>query len=299
MSSAENAAPIVVGVDGSPDSLHAVDWAAGQAEYHTCPLRLVHAYRRPVAALPAVAVPVGAPAKESERMLVQAREQVVASHPDVAVSTVQREGTAPHVLLEESKDARLLVVGREGLGRIAELVLGSVSLETAMHARVPVAVVPYAWQPPVQPYGRIVLGVDGSKNCEAAIEYAFDAALTQGAELLAVYALDELPALTDAWPTQRDSARVDAELNRVLTESLARWRERYPDVVVATEGEVLQPAVALERHAARADLVVIGGRGHGAVTGALLGSAARSILRHIDRPVVIVHAGATATGEAS
>jgi nucleotide-binding universal stress UspA family protein len=34
---------------------------------------------------------------------------------------------------------------------------------------------------------------------------------------------------------------------------------------------------------------VIGGRGHGTVTGMLLGSVARAILRHVDRPIIVVH----------
>ncbi len=47
--------------------------------------------------------------------------------------------------------------------------------------------------------------------------------------------------------------------------------------------------MALAKYADATDQVVIGGRGHGVVTGALLGSQARAILRHVAAPIVVVH----------
>lgn len=281
--------PVVVGVDGSEYALAALDWAASWAAEHGWPLRLVNAYQSYVAAMPAAAVTLPPPTEESAKILAEARERVEAAYPAIPVTAVQREGAAPSVLLRESEQARLVVVGREGIGRIAELVLGSVSLEVASRARVPVVVIPASWEPPAEPFARIVVGIDGSENCQAAVEYAFATAVEREAELVALYAWHQPSRWPEGWPLGSNEPRFKADYDRILGGAIAPWRDKYPQVKVSTVTEVDHPAVALERHAVTADLVVIGGRGHGTVTGMLLGSVARTILRHLDRPIVVVH----------
>jgi nucleotide-binding universal stress UspA family protein len=281
--------PIVVGVDGSEDALRALDWASGTAARHGWPLRLVHAYQSSVAGLPAISVTLPPPIDEARTILTEARDRVASTYPELSVSVVHGEGPAPRVLLRESESARMLVVGREGLGRVAELVLGSVSLSCAMRAAVPVAIVPASWQPPPTQHGRIVVGVDRSANCEAAVRYAFEEAKDRDAELVALYGWSQPSRWPEGWPVLADGPRGDSALERVARASLEAWEEKYPEVAVSLVGEATHPAVALRKHAAEADLVVIGGRGHGTVTGMLLGSVARAILRTVDAPVVVVH----------
>jgi nucleotide-binding universal stress UspA family protein len=283
---------VIVGIDGSVDALHAVDWAADEAARHRWPVRLVHAYHAPIAALPAVMATLPPPIDASARIRSEARRRVADAHPDLTVAVVHREGPAPSVLLGESEQARMLVVGREGLGRIAELLLGSVSLACATRARVPVAVIPYAWKPPATPHGRVVVGVDGSPNCEAAVQYAFQTAADRGSEVVAVHAWHHTTrwpeGWPDGWPPGTDTQPFLSNLDHMFAESMAQWSQKYPDVHVTTATGVGHPAIVLERYVAAADLVVIGGRGHGVVTGMLLGSVARAIVRHLDRPVVVV-----------
>ena len=290
MSNTEHNRLVVVGIDGSTDSLHALDWAANEAAEHDWPIRLVHAYQPVIAAMPAVAVQLPEATEESERILEHARQWVSSDHPDLSVSSMSVEGPAPRVLLEASKRARLLVVGREGLGRFAELALGSVSLACASRSDTPVAVIPSSWEPPAQPYGRVVVGVDGSANCQAAVQYAFEAATERDAELAVVFAWHQPTRWPEGWPlTSENKPRYPADYDLIISESIAGWREKYPNVTVTTIAEAEHPAEALARQAADADLVVIGGRGHGTVTGMLLGSVARAILRHVDRPTIVVH----------
>lgn len=289
MSNTESNQPIVVGVDGSQDSLRATDWAAAEADRHGWPVKLVHAYQRVVAALPAVAATLPAPVEEATRYLTEARDLMVAEHPGVPVSVAQQEGQTPRVLLEESEQGRLLVVGREGINRMSEMVLGSVSLACATHSKTPVAVIPAAWDTPAEPYGRIVVGVDGSANCEAGVRYAFETAGERRAELVVVRAWGLPTRWSDGWPAELNKASIEAEIESELLEWLTGWRDKYPDVAVHAVTEYAKPAAALAKYAAQADQVVIGGRGHGAVTGALLGSQSRAILRHVAAPVVVVH----------
>ncbi len=290
MTNSEFIKPVVVGVDGSDDALRALDWAADEAARHGWPLRIVHAYQTYPLAMAGVWAEVPSPpVEESERILTEAQERVTRNHPNLEVSTVHHEGPAPAVLLRESSRSRMLVVGREGIGRVAELVLGSVSVAVATRAKVPVIVIPGAWKAPDTPYGRIVVGVDGSANCEAATHFAFELAAERDAELVAVYAWQQPARWPEGWPIGPDRPRYQDEYDRVLAAATERLAAEYPDVKLVTVGDVDHPAEALARHAATADLVVIGGRGHGTVTGMLLGSVARAILRHVDRPIAVVH----------
>lgn len=289
MTNSESTRPVVVGVDGSDYALHAVDWAVAEAARHGWPLRIVNAYQSYAKATTGVTLPLPSPPEESRRLLLEARDRVARSHPDLETSTAQHEGTAPAVLLRESAGARMLVVGREGIGRLAELVLGSVSAAVATRATVPVVVIPPTWTADSEPFGRIVVGVDGSENCDAAIGYAFEMAAERGAELIAVYAWYQPARWPEGWPLAADRPRFTEEYDRILAEAVAPWVSKYPQVALTTVSEVDHPAEALARRSADADLVVIGGRGHGTVTGMLLGSVARAILRHVERPIAVVH----------
>lgn len=293
MSNTEKVRPVVVGVDGSQDALLALDWAAAKAAAHGRPLQLVYVYHVIPTAWPADAGTRPVPTETGERVLAQARERVAAAYPELDVAVTQREGRAPQVLVQESRDASMLVVGREGIGRVAEMVLGSVSLAVASKATVPVAVIPGSWKPPASPYGRIVLGIDGSENCKAAAKYAFEAAAEQNAELVTAYAWHQPWNRPDDWPLGTEDPHVKADVERALAAVIDDLQKEYPEVPVDVVAEVEHPALVLGRVASKADLVVIGGRGHGAVTGMLLGSVARAILRHVDRPVIIVHQDAT------
>jgi nucleotide-binding universal stress UspA family protein len=59
----------------------------------------------------------------------------------VVVGVDGSAASAAERLLEESEDARMLVVGRRGTGRVLCTVLGSVSSALVSHARCPVLVV--------------------------------------------------------------------------------------------------------------------------------------------------------------
>lgn len=74
-----------------------------------------------------------------------------------------------------------------------------------------------------------------------------------------------------------------------LAEQLAAWRSRFPDVEATEVVASGHPAAVIKEHAVDADMVVISGRGHGEVTGMLVGSIARAVLHHVDRPIAVVH----------
>lgn len=284
MSAAIVTPPLVVGIDGSESALVALDWAAEEAARNGWPLRLVNAAEQY-----AIEVTTRLTGREAaEAMFAEARERLAArGHGDLEVATVSRYGAPRRVLLHESADARALVVGREGIGRFEELLLGSTSLALTTHADVPVIVIPEGWRPSPRERRVITVGVDGSERAQHALEYAFMTASAWKADVVAVFAIDRpSPVLGETQPVDAEGK---AEATRTLAEQVAGWRAKYPDIKVTEVVEMGHPAAVIKENSADADLVVIGGRGHGVVTGMLLGSIARAVLHHVTRPIVVVH----------
>jgi nucleotide-binding universal stress UspA family protein len=126
--------PIVVGVDGSDCSLHALDFGAEEAALRGAPLRIVCAWDVPTAAYAVSAYPkeileeilVGIE-EEAKAVVAKARARVAELNPALTVKTKLAKGHPTTILLKEAKDAALMVVGNRGRGGAASLVLGSVS----------------------------------------------------------------------------------------------------------------------------------------------------------------------------
>lgn len=275
--------PLVVGIDGSEAALIALDWASDEAAANGWPLRLVYVAERYAAHVSTMVV-----GREiADAVFAEARQRLRGrGRRALEVTAVMRHGSPRRVLLREASRTRGLVIGREGAGQFAELTLGSTAFACAMHARVPVTVVPRSWRPRRSGERTITLGVDGSPRCRAVIEYAFATASRQGARIVAVFAVRRPePVLT---PEQAVDSEGETKAKRILAEQLSEWRSKFPEVRVTEVVEAGHAAAVIKQHAADADLVVVGARGHGTVTGMLLGSIARAVLQHVDRPVAVV-----------
>lgn len=136
---------ILVGVDGSASSRTALTWAAAEAAEHQSDLVVLNVWER--ALLPPIGGPsvpqhdAGDPSKLAADNLVQVIKEVLGDDPPVLVQPLIKPGNPAEVLIEESQDAALLVVGTRGRGGFAGLVLGSVSQHVAAYAKCPVAVI--------------------------------------------------------------------------------------------------------------------------------------------------------------
>jgi nucleotide-binding universal stress UspA family protein len=136
---------VVVGVDGSAESATAMAWAARYAKATGATIRAVMAWHFPGAVGTG---PVGlAPASvsgEVEQAKQSELDKAIAAGFGAADLTVERKlvyGRAAQVLIDESKDADLLVVGSRGHGGFTGMLLGSVSTHCVTHAACPVTVV--------------------------------------------------------------------------------------------------------------------------------------------------------------
>ena len=138
---------IVVGVDGSPGSQVAVEFAAREAAAHGAMVRLVSAWEVPPTVLSSGGVPLDiydSFEAEAREMLADAAARVRELEPAVDVEQRVVEGHAGNKLVDESETADLVVIGRRGHGGVTEFLLGSISHQVADHARCAVVIVPPA-----------------------------------------------------------------------------------------------------------------------------------------------------------
>ena len=139
---------------------------------------------------------------------------------------------------------------------------------------------------------RILIATDGSDAALEAIDFGLELAHEQGSEVTfvhvtapvewAVYPFGPLDAIPDEAPVVEDDDVLRVALDRAAASG-----------VVAHPVSILgDPVLELPAYAERmnADLIVIGSRGLGGVTSALLGSVSKGVLKHANRPVLIVRA---------
>jgi nucleotide-binding universal stress UspA family protein len=282
---------IVVAVDGSPASNAAVVWAARDAAMRSIPLTLVHAVVTPTAAYPPVPYPDSLLVKledEGRRNIAHALKLAEDAMPERRKVTIKTESvysTPAPALIKMSDEAEMIVVGSSGRGLLARGLLGSVSSTVVRHASCPVAVIRDEDVPDPQ-HGPVLVGIDGSPASELATAIAFDQASRRGVDLVALHAWSdvavlELPAL--------DWEAVEAEAERSLAETLAGWKERYPDVTVRRVVVRDLPAQQLiqQAKATQAQLVVVGSHGRGGLTGLILGSVSNTVLHSVRVPVIV------------
>lgn len=277
---------IIVGVDGSESARAAVEWAADDAFRAGLPLRLVHAVDRSPYQISKYPGKADELLGEGARILREAAALAQEVQPTVQVATDQAEGVPAAVLLEQARDATELVVGSRGRGGFAGLLLGSVSEHVAGHARCPVVVVPFERRPE---HGEVVVGVDDSPECEPALAYAFEKAARRGATVRAVHAWQVLmPAMALDAPYDVDELR--ATQHEAVGDKVRAFRARHPQVPVIESDVSTPPVEALVEASTKADLLVVGSHGRGALVSMLLGSVSRGALRHARCPVAVVRA---------
>ena len=273
--------PIVVGTDGSPSAERAVEWAAAEAARRRCRLHVVYAAQPRDCGIAFAPGPwdVDVLAEAGEQFLRHATEIAAKAVPDVAVTTEMMFEAPGLALREQACRAAEVVVGHRGRGGFAGLLLGSTSLRLAGRTPCPLVIV----RGGTGERDEVLAGVD-LRDGESArvLEYAFEAAALRGAWVRAVHTWEVPPA--KAYPETVREALTATQVR--LSEAVAPWRARYPDVRVVEETPSGHPVEELAGRSRRADMLVVGSHRHG--PGPRMGSVGHGVIHHADCPVAVV-----------
>jgi nucleotide-binding universal stress UspA family protein len=286
--------PIVVGVDGSTPALHAAVWAANTAAQRHEPLRLVFASNSMAFGYGAWLAPPQSYFDElqasSEKLVADVETALRREHPALEIAVELQTASPIPTLIAQTDEARLLVLGSRGTGGFGGMLAGSTAVALVAHGHCSVAVIRGAGPdglPPTE--GPVVVGIDGSSTSEAAVATAFDEASWRGADLVAVHSWIENAADADLLrPGDAGWAKIEQNEEEVLAERMAGWQEKYPDVAVRRVLTQGKPAERLLEHAVNAQLIVVGSRGRGGISGMLLGSTSQALIYHATCPLLVV-----------
>ncbi|MFF4733054.1 universal stress protein [Streptomyces mirabilis] len=267
---------VTVGVDGTLIAVRALDRAAEEAVLRGAPLDIVYA------------VP---DLDEAGPVLASAAARVRQRHPGLPVTASAFEGGPVQALAQHGRDAELTVVGTRGLGGIAGLLLGSVSLRLAARMSGPLLVVRGNHRSARR--GEVLLGLEGDADADAAA-YAFAEAARRGVRLSVLdAAASRRPAPAPPALIHADRARDDAVV-LVPTEqaaprrAVAGLRQRYPQVEVVLHTFDSGRVHSLLEATREAAVVVVGAHGHPHCIGPRPGPVTAALLHHSHCPVAIV-----------
>jgi nucleotide-binding universal stress UspA family protein len=279
----------VVGVDASPESSEALDWARGVARPEDR-IVVVHAWELPLVTGYDMVVTVDP--GEIEQLSKQGLDELVDRVGDGRLEPVTRQGHAGRAIVAEADDAdaAAIIVGHRGDSRVS-MMLGSTANYVLHHTERPVVIVrgDHAGTP-----RRVVVGVDDHDLAEGeeneSVRAVRWASSLPGVEEVRVVHAWFLPALavgmfaTVAAEMETMDTAAQAVVDRVLTSA-----GDAPDGVRVV-GEAVRgtPGFALIEASRDADLIVIGSRGRGGFTGLLLGSTSAEVASHSHAPVAVI-----------
>lgn len=297
---------IVVGFDGSEQGTLALQYGARAALRRKAVLTVVSAFTLPATAYTTLAaIPEFNEAKvrrEATANLLDHAADLLQDYPG-EVSYRAEHGDASGVLVKLSSDAEATVIGARGRGGFLGRMLGSVAAALPSHAQSPTIVVPRNYAQletsgadrfaPVVSSAPVVVGIDGSEHSRVAALMAAQAAQDRGVELHLIMVLPPLdgallwyPELTPSVSASTAARRV--QLKEAMDAERAWVQSHMPDLTVTADVETGEAGAVLRSKTRTSQLVVVGTRGRGGFSSALLGSVSQDALQRAECPVMVV-----------
>ncbi|MGY4720845.1 universal stress protein [Naumannella huperziae] len=285
------AGAVVVGVDGSEDSLRAVRYALREANNWDKDLLIAHAIDDSILAGawgvtydPTMLADAGAEVADQSR--VYAIEQGIA--PERVRSEVFL-GNSAAVLCRLSDHAHTVVVGRRAKSGLERLFVGSTSVSLAGSGQCPVIMVSAATNPErTGGKGVIGVGIDNTDRSKEALRYAFVEATRRGARVLAVHAFEvNRPFFADDAQVERRAAEQSVAAEEGARALLAPFEAEFPGTETELRVVRSHPVDELLARTREVDLLVLGVQGLG-VPGVSPGGTIRAVMAHAEAPLALV-----------
>lgn len=287
--------------DFSDVSARAETYAAALARHYDASLHLLHVDPPMPVMAPYGEIPVDARLFEEQREvaeaeLVKAGERARAG--GLTVETTMKGGhPAREILaLADRAQADMLVIGTHGRGGVEHLLLGSVAEKIMRKASCPVLVVP-----PGAPgesdalFTRILCPIDGSAASAHALTYALSLARETDGHVTLLYVVEPVPAAGEFGALDVEEYRRAGEeharkvLREAVPDDVRTWCRLDERVATGKPSERILDAATTER----ADVIVMGVRGRGAIDLLAFGSTTNEVIRRAGCPVLAVHPVAT------
>jgi nucleotide-binding universal stress UspA family protein/predicted transcriptional regulator len=294
-------------LDGSEVGESAVPWAVSLGQTHGYSVVLAQAVPWPVAAADGMMGGYVPPNVYDE--IMAAEREVAEEYLDgvrarlaeqgVQAEAVVRDGSPYAVLLDLADEFGVdaVVMATHGRGGLPRTVLGSVANAVVQHATTPVLLVHADGTTPVRPpaFERLLVPLDGSTLAERALVSAAEIAQPDS---LIVLVRVEVPAQARPAKGADGSPRPGSDaVGNPSTAYLLSIAEtmRSKGHRVDTDARVGRPAAQIleAAQAHEADVIVMGTHGRSGPARWLLGSVADEVVRHADRPVLLVSARAS------
>ncbi|WP_406326987.1 universal stress protein [Streptomyces sp. NBC_00203] len=286
---------VTVGLDGSPESLAAADWAAHEALLRDAPLRLVHAWQwQPYTYSPlagASVPPVDDSQSEwADRLPRETAARLAERHPSLHITAERIPEQPVTTLLAAAEETDLLVLGSRGLGGVTGFLVGSVALAVVARTQGPVVLV-RAGEGVEDDHlsGEVVLGLDLDHPDGSLIGFACEAASRHGRKLRVVHGwtLPSTYGYGGAFDFELND-ELRAQLRHNMIEVMRPWREKFPGVEVNEQAVIGNASSHLIDASRNAALVVVGRRNRRTPVGPHIGPVTQAVLHHAAAPVAVV-----------
>ncbi|WP_435059907.1 universal stress protein [Streptomyces sp. bgisy060] len=240
--------PVIVGVDGSSESIAAAEWAAHESELRGAPLLIVYADEWAGAAT-SQGVGPDARCRRADELLAEAAESVRRLHPVLQIDTRQLAGPPAAALAGAGAEAVLLVLGSRGLSGLRGFLLGSVGMAAIGATECPVVLVRVPGRSTVPARSAVarssrdvVVGVDIDQFFDPLLDFGFQEAASRDARLLALYGWSIPPVVRDASALVAAEREMGPDIARRLAADLRPWRLMFPSVDLVERSCVGGPA---------------------------------------------------------
>jgi nucleotide-binding universal stress UspA family protein len=293
--------PIVVGLDNSPESVAAADWAAREALRRGLPVELVQAGHPPARSAPEARP--GEAAEWGGGTLRDIEARLRARHAGLEITATQVFQSSVDVLTAAGREAAMLVLGSRGLGTVMGFLLGTVSQAVLSAASCPVVLVranereedehlptPDGRPSLDTPWRPVTLGLDTRRPSDDVTDFAFEAAAQRSAPLNVVHVWNPSASfglaaspLSGAVMTQ-----LAAEEEELVSATLSPWIDKHPQVEVTRHLRIGSRAQLMVEAAAQAGLMVVGRRSRRSAVGFHVGPVTHAVIHHATCPVAVV-----------